>query len=53
MNWKYWLEGIALWFVGFAAVVGWLLLRWSVRQSQERQFTSEKNRSHLRNEKAA
>jgi hypothetical protein len=68
MNWKYWLAGLALWFLGFASVVGWLLSRcsvrqskdgpppllvWSVRQSQEREVTSEANGSHLRIEKAA
>jgi len=31
MNWEHGLEGLALWFAGFASVVGWLLLRWSVR----------------------
>jgi len=31
MNWKYWLGGLSLWFAGFASVVGWLVLRWSVR----------------------
>ena len=55
MNWKYWLFGLALWLLGFASVVGWLLLRWSVqqfkngpppllvwstRQSQEREVTA-------------
>jgi len=34
MNWKYWLPGLLLWFLGFASVLGWLLLRWSVRQSK-------------------
>ena len=68
MNWKYWLAGLPLWFLGFASVAGWLLLRWSVRpskeepppflvwstrQSQEREVTSEANGSHLRNEKSA
>ena len=68
MNWKYWLGGITLWFVGFASVVVWLLLRWSVRYSKEgpppllvwslRQSpkgegTSEVNESHLRNERTA
>lgn len=68
MNWKYWLAGIALWFLGFASVVGWLLLRWSVRQlkdgpppllvwsvrqSQERAVNSEANGGHLQNEKTA
>ena len=68
MNWKYGLAGLALWFLGFASVFGWLLLRWSVRhsktepppllvwsvrQSQEREVTSETNGSHLRNGRAA
>ena len=68
INWKYWLPGLALWFLGFASVVGWLLLRWSVRYSkdgpppllvwsagpsQEREVTSDANESHLRNKKAA
>ena len=35
MNWKYWLPGLSLWFLGFASVVGWLLLRWSVRHSKD------------------
>jgi uncharacterized SAM-binding protein YcdF (DUF218 family) len=35
MNWKFWLPGLSLWFLGFASVVGWLLLRWSVRQSKD------------------
>ena len=34
MNWRYWLGGLALWLVGFASVVGWVILRWSVRQSR-------------------
>jgi hypothetical protein len=68
MNWKHWLAGLALWFLGFNSVVGWLLWRWSVRQSkdgppplliwsvrksQERTGASEVNGSHLRNENAA
>ena len=68
MDWKYGLAGLALWFLGFAAVGGWLLLRWSVRhfkdgpppllvwsvrQSQAREDASEKNGSHFQNEKAA
>ena len=40
MNWKDWLGGAALWFAGFAAVVGWLLLRWSVRPLQERRLAT-------------
>jgi hypothetical protein len=31
MTGGYALAGMALWFTGFASVVGWLLLRWSVR----------------------
>ena len=68
MNWKHWLAGLALWLLGFNSVVGWLLWRWSVRQfkdgppplliwsvrqSQEREGTTEVNGSHLRNKKAA
>jgi hypothetical protein len=53
MNWKYWLAGLSLWFLGFASVVGWLLLRWSVRPSQKRGVTSDANGSHRRNEKTA
>jgi hypothetical protein len=34
MNWNHWLAGLALWFLGFNSVVGWLLLRWSVRQNK-------------------
>jgi hypothetical protein len=30
----YWLGGMALWSVGFASVVGWVLLRWSARNSK-------------------
>ena len=68
MNWKGWLAGLSLWLVGFASVVGWLLLRWTVRYSkdgpppllvwsarpsQEREVAAEANGSHLRSEKAA
>jgi uncharacterized SAM-binding protein YcdF (DUF218 family) len=68
MHWKYWLGGIALWFVGFASVVGWLLscwsvryskegppplLVWSVRQSPKGEGMSEVNGSHLRNKRTA
>jgi hypothetical protein len=68
MNWEYWLAGLSLWLLGFASVVGWLLLRWSVRQfkdgpppllvwsirpSQKRGVTSDANGSHRRNEKTA
>jgi hypothetical protein len=68
MNWKHWLEGLALWLLGFNSVVGWLLLRWSVRQfkddppplliwsvgqSREKEITCETNGSQLRNKKAA
>ena len=31
MNWEYMLAGLALWLAGFAFVIGWLLLRWSVQ----------------------
>ncbi len=31
MHWKYWLGGLSLWLAGCASVVGWLILRWSVR----------------------
>jgi hypothetical protein len=30
-SWNHSLEGFALWLVGFAVTVGWLILRWSVR----------------------
>jgi hypothetical protein len=68
VNWKYWMAGLSLWLLGFASVVGWLLLCWSVRrfkdgpppllvwstrQSQEREGTSETNGTQLRNKKAA
>jgi hypothetical protein len=68
MNWKHWLEGLALWLLGFNSVVGWLLLRWSVRQSKdgppplliwsvrqprEREITRETSGSHLRKKRAA
>jgi hypothetical protein len=29
MHWDYRIGGLALWFTGFNAVVGWLILRWS------------------------
>jgi hypothetical protein len=35
MNWQHWLGGIALWLIGFASVVGWVLSRWSVRKSND------------------
>jgi uncharacterized SAM-binding protein YcdF (DUF218 family) len=35
MNWNHWLGGLILWFAAFAFLVGWLILRWSVRQSRE------------------
>jgi hypothetical protein len=68
MNWRHWLAGLALWFLGFNSVVGWLLLRWSVgqlkdgtpplllwsvRQRQEKEGAPDVGGSHLRNEKAA
>jgi hypothetical protein len=53
MTWKYGLEGLALWFLGFASVVVWLFLRWSVRRSQKREVTSKKNGSHLQKVRAA
>jgi hypothetical protein len=34
-NWKDWIAGLALWFMGFAFLLGWLVLRWSVRHSKE------------------
>jgi hypothetical protein len=30
-NWMGWLGGIALWFAGFACIIGWLTSRWSGR----------------------
>ena len=68
MTWKYWLEGLALWLVGFNSVVAWLLLRWSVKQSKtgpppllvwsrrqwkQRDIPPEEKGRHLRTEKAA
>jgi hypothetical protein len=67
MNWKHWLAGVASWLLGFNAVVGWLLLRWSVRQSKDgpppllvwsfqwkkRESMPEEKGRHLRSEKAA
>jgi hypothetical protein len=35
MNWGYWLGGLLLWLVGVISVVGWLLVRWSVRNSKD------------------
>ena len=66
MNWKSWLVGLALWLLGFNSVIGWLLLRWSVRQSKHGppallvwsgrwskggEDASDVNESHLRNKK--
>jgi hypothetical protein len=33
-SWSYWLGGITLWLLGFASLIGWVLLRWSVRYSK-------------------
>jgi hypothetical protein len=66
MNWKHWLAGLALWFLGFNSVVGWLLLRWS-RQSKngpapllvwsvgdsKAKGASQVKGSHFRNKKTA
>jgi hypothetical protein len=30
----HWLGAIALWLFGFASVIGWVLLRWSVQYSK-------------------
>jgi hypothetical protein len=50
MNWKYWLAGLALWMLGFTSVVGWVLLRCSVRQSKDGPPpVSEMKGSHVRN----
>jgi hypothetical protein len=35
INWKYMLGGIAVWLLGFVSVVGWVLLRFSVRPFKE------------------
>jgi membrane-bound ClpP family serine protease len=35
MIWTYWLAGLVLWFMGFAFLVGWLILRWSMPKSHE------------------
>ena len=35
MNGAYWLGGLALWLAGFACVVGWLFLRWSLQNSKD------------------
>ena len=68
MTWKYWLEGLALWLVGFNSVVAWLLLRWSLRQSKtgsppllvwslrqwkQRETTPEEEKRHSPTDKAA
>jgi hypothetical protein len=68
MTWKYWLEGLALWVVGFNSVIAWLLMRWSVRQSKtgppplllwslrhrkQREIAPEEKGRRLRTEKAA
>ena len=34
-QWIYWLGVFALWLLGFAAVVGWVLTRWSIRYSKD------------------
>jgi hypothetical protein len=59
MNWKYWLAGLSLWLLGFASVVGWLLLRWPGQAVQGCPTTSfglvgpavAKEGSHLRRER--
>ncbi len=33
-EWMYWLGVSALWGLGFVAIVGWLLTRWSIRDSK-------------------
>ena len=68
MNWRYWLAGLSVWSLGFASVFGWLLLRWSVRQSkdepppllvwsarqsQEKNVTSRAGASDLHSKKTA
>jgi hypothetical protein len=68
MNWKYWLAGLSVWFLGFSCVVGWLLSRWSMRltkdgpppaliwsapHSQERAVTSDVDGTDLHSKKAA
>lgn len=35
MNWMYWMGGLLLWLIGVVSVVGWLLVRWSVRNSKD------------------
>ena len=36
-EWMYWLGVFALWLLGFAAIVGWVLTRWSIRYSNDNQ----------------
>lgn len=33
-DWTTWTGGIVLWFTGFASLIGWLILRWSIRNSK-------------------
>jgi membrane-bound ClpP family serine protease len=35
MTWTYWLAGLVLWFMAFVFLVGWLILRWSIRRSHQ------------------
>jgi Kef-type K+ transport system membrane component KefB len=36
-EWTYWLGVFAVWVLGFFAIVGWVLTRWSVRRSKDNQ----------------
>jgi len=36
MTWLYWVGGPALWFFGFAVLVGWMVLRWSRLGSEDK-----------------
>ena len=36
MSWVYWVGGPALWFFGFAALVGWMVVRWGRPEKEDR-----------------
>jgi hypothetical protein len=36
-EWTYWLGVFSVWLLGFVAIVGWVLTRWSVRHSKDKQ----------------
>jgi hypothetical protein len=40
LSWVYWVGGPALWFFGFATLVGWMVLRWG-RSDKEEESTKK------------